>query len=92
MRVFRKVDAMDDRPPLTGADIIKRTPEPAPQRDRKAVLERAEYLMQCYHAPPHVAERVVQGMDRLTETLLAIEMAQARQAAFTADYDPFRRM
>lgn len=77
MQVFKR-PPRDDRPvPLPSAP------------DRKAALERAEYIAARYFAPPAEAERAVATMDIPTQTMLAIEMDARRQSTFTADYDPF---
>lgn len=58
--------------------------------DPKAMIERAEYLVGRYGAPADKVEGILAGMDRTTQTLLAIEMASRRQSSFSFDHDPFR--
>lgn len=78
MQVFKR-PPRDDRPvPLPSVP------------DRKAALERAEYIATRYFAPPAEAERAVATMDIPTQTMLAIEMAERRQSSFSFDHDPFR--
>lgn len=57
--------------------------------DRQAEIERTEFVAHRLRVDGDRAQKLIGGMDRAMQTFLAIEMAEHRQPAFRADYDPF---